>query len=91
MATDTEKLLAKHHKLIQSDNLKVVSHVQREDGEWIQHSVMIEGIDVPFKFKRKKRYKPLQGARVNITYYPITEDIAGIPFEVMKVVRLRRA
>ncbi|MCY7294296.1 hypothetical protein [Alteromonas sp. a30] len=91
MATETEKLLTRHHDLIQSDNLKVVSHVQREDGDWIQHSLMIEGIEVPFKFKRKKRYKPLQGARVNMTYYPITEEVAGIPFEVMKVVRLRRS
>ena len=91
MATDTEKLLAKHHDLIQSDNLKVVSHVQREDGDWIHHSLMIEDIEVPFKFKRKKRYKPLQGARVNITYYPVVERIADIEFETMKVIRLRRS
>ena len=37
----------------------------------------------------KKRYKNLKGARVNITYYPDVENVAGVEFEVMKVVRLR--
>ena len=91
MASEIEKHLSKHPKLIQSNHLKVVSHVQREEADWILHSLMIEGVDVPFKFKRKKQYKSLQGARVNITYYPSLQEIAGVPFEVMKVVRLRRA
>ena len=91
MATDSEKLLAKHQKLIQSDNMKVTSHVQREEDDWVQHSLMLEGTDVPFKYRRKKRYQSLQGARVNVTYYPETEEVAGMEFEVMKVVRVRRA
>lgn len=91
MATDTEKLLAKHHKLTQSDDMKVVSHVQREEDEWVQHSLMLEGIEVPFKYRRKKRYQSLQGARVNLTYYPETEEVAGMEFEIMKVVRLKRS
>lgn len=93
--TETQKLLDKHQTLIQSDNRRVLSHVQRKieapDGDWIQHTIMIEGVDVPFKYKRKQRYQSLQGARVNLTYYPAQEEVAGIPFEIMKVVRLKRS
>lgn len=93
--SETEKLLEKHQKLIQSDNRRVLSHVQREiqepDGDWIQHTLMIEGVDVPFKYKRKQQYQNLKGARVNLTYYPAEEEVAGMPFEIMKVVRLKRS
>lgn len=83
------KLVTQHPNLNHSENRKVVSHVQREEGDWILHTIMLEDIDVPFKFKRKKRYKSLQGARVNLTYYPQTEEVAGMSFEVFKVVRIR--
>jgi hypothetical protein len=69
--------------------LKVTSHVQREDGEWIINTVMVEGYDVPFKYKRRKQYRNLQGQRVNMTYYPATENVAGMEFEVMNVVRIK--
>jgi hypothetical protein len=52
---------------------------------------MLDGYDVPFKYKRRKQYKSLVGARVNLTYYPVTEKVAGLPFETMKVVRVRVA
>lgn len=84
------KLVTQHPQLCHSEDKKVVSHVQREAGEWIQQTVMLQDVDVPFKFKRKKRYQSLVGARVNLTYYPETESVAGIDFEVFKVVRLRR-
>ena len=84
-------LLGKHRQLNQSDNLKVTSHVQREQGEWILNTLMIEGYDVAFKYKRKKRYKSVQGQRVNLTYYHTTEVVAGIGMEVMKVVRIKIA
>jgi hypothetical protein len=71
--------------------LKVTSHVQRESGEWFLNTLMVEGHEVPFKYKRKKRYKSLEGQRVNMTYYPVTEQVAGLEFEVMKVVRVKRA
>ncbi|MCV6637724.1 hypothetical protein [Candidatus Albibeggiatoa sp. nov. NOAA] len=71
--------------------MKVVSHVQREQGDWILHTVMVEGQDVPFKFKRKDNYQNLKGARVNMTYYPDQESVAGMAFEIMKVVRIKRA
>ncbi len=85
------KLLDKHDNLTHSEELKVVSHVQRPEDDWIVNTLMVEGVDVPFKFRRKKQYKNLTGARVNLTYYPIKEDIAGMEFEVMKVVRIKVA
>lgn len=90
MKSDPKKLVEKNNSLNHSDLLKVVSHVQREQGEWILHTLMIEGCDVPFKFKRKGKYLSLKGARVNITYYPEQESVAGIKFDVMKVVRIKR-
>ena len=50
---------------------------------------MIEGVDVPFKYKRKQQYQSLKGARVNITYYPAEENVAGMQSNE-KVVRLKR-
>ena len=91
MKSDPEKFTQKHKELTHTDMLKVTSHVQRESGEWIINTVMIEGYEVPFKYKRKKRYKSLEGQRVNMTYYPVTEVVAGMDFEVMKVVRIKRA
>ena len=55
--------------------MKVVSHVQRDTKEWVLNTVMLEGYDVPFKYKRKKMYKNIQGQRVNLTYYPVTESV----------------
>jgi hypothetical protein len=86
-----KNLLGKHRQLNQSDNMKVASHVQREQGEWVLNTLMIDGYDVPFKYKRKKRYKSVQGQRVNLTYYHTAEVVAGIEMEVMKVVRIKIA
>jgi hypothetical protein len=91
MRSDPDKLLKRHDRLVHSDHVKVVSHVQRHQGDWVQNSLMIEGCEVPFKYKRSKRYKSLQGQRVNLTYYPATQSVAGIEFEVMNVVRVRIA
>jgi hypothetical protein len=91
MHSDPDKLLKKHAKLIHSDNRKVLSHTQREQGEWILNTIMLEGYDVPFRFKRKKMYKDITGARVNVTYYPEPFTVAGIEMEAMKVVRIKRS
>ena len=91
MNSDPRKLLKRHEELNQSDNQKVTSHVQQAAGDWILNTLMIEGYEVPFRYKRTKKYKSLQGARVNLTYYPTTDSVAGIDFEVMKVVRIRRS
>lgn len=90
MATEPKKLVKKPDPMIQSDGLKVISHVQRKQQEWILHTLMCEGIDVPFKFKRPKKYQNLKGAKVNLSYYPATEIIAGMEMEIMKVSRITR-
>lgn len=83
--------LAKSPKLIHSTDKVVESHVQREKGDWVLNTLMLKGYDVAFKYKRKKQYVSLKGARVNLTYYPTTETVAGFEVEYMKVVRIRRA
>ena len=89
--SDPNKLLKKHEQLNQLDGVKVMSHVQRDKDDWVINTVMLEGYDVPFKYRRKTAYKSLKGAQVNLTFYPDTESIAGIAFEMMKVVRIRRS
>ena len=89
MKSPVDKLLKTHSQLIQSDMLKVESHVQRDSADWIINTLMIEGYSVPFKYKRKKRYKNLQGQRVNLTYYAEVENVAGFEVEVMRVVRIK--
>ncbi len=88
---EPERLLKKHAALIHSDMLEAISHVQREEGEWFINTLMIEGCEVPFKYRRKQRYKNLQGRRVNLTYYPSTEMVAGFDMENMVVVRIKVA
>jgi hypothetical protein len=89
MKSDPKKLLKRHKKLVQSDLLKVLSHVQRSDGDWMINTLMIDGYDVPFKYKRKKTYKNITGQRVNLTYYADIETVAGIEFEIMNVIRVK--
>jgi len=91
MKSDVKKLLKKNEQLNQLDSIKVTSHVQRESGDWIKNTLMLEGYSVPFKYNRKKQYHDLKGASVNLTYYPQVEIVAGMEFEFMKVVRIRRS
>ena len=91
MKSEPENLLKKQAELVHSEMRKVTSHVQRQADEWIMNTLMIEGCEVPFKYQRKKRYKSLQGQRVNLTYYPSTEQVAGLDFETMRVVRVKIA
>lgn len=91
METDPKELLKKHEELIHSEMKKVLSHVQRKSEDWILNTVMLEGHEVPFKYKRKQEYKSLKGQCVNLTYYPATESIAGMDVEIMKVIRIKRA
>jgi hypothetical protein len=83
------KLTQRHPKLIHTENIKVISHVQRESDDWQINTLMLEGVDVQFKYKRKKRYKNLKGNRVNVTYYPDNEKVAGFDIEIMKIVRIK--
>lgn len=91
MKSEAEKLIKKHQQLTHSEMLKVASHKQRKQGEWMINTLMIEGYDVPFRFKRKKAYKNIAGQRVNLTYYADLEVVAGMDFEIMKVVRVKIA
>jgi hypothetical protein len=90
MKSDPDKLVAKHASLTHSELMKVMSHVQRNQGDWVLHTLMVEGCNVPFKFKRKSEYQSLKGARVNMTYYPAQETVAGFDLDIMKVVRIKR-
>ena len=91
MQSDPDKLLKKHKQLIHSDMMKVTSHVQRKAGEWIINTIMLEGYNVPFRFKRKKAYRNIKGQRVNLTYYPVVESVGGLDMEIMNVVRIKIA
>jgi len=91
LKSDVDKLLEKNRRLNQLDMARVASHVQRKKDGWVLNTIMLEGYDVPFKYSRKKLYQSLQGARINLTYYPQLEQVAGLDIEVMKVVRLKRA
>jgi len=91
MNPDPKKLLYKHHELVHTEDAKVISHVQRSEGDWFLNTLMIDGYEVPFQYKRQKRYKALTGGRVNLTYYASSRLVAGMSVEVMKVVRVRRA
>jgi hypothetical protein len=71
--------------------VKVTSHVQRTQDDWILNTIMIEDYDVAFKYKRKKQYRNLKGQRVNLTYYPDKESVAGMELEIMRVVRIKIA
>ncbi|KXJ54593.1 MAG: hypothetical protein AXW17_04780 [Colwellia sp. Phe_37] len=87
--TDAKSLADRHESLTHSEQQTVVSHVQREVDDWYLNTIMLKGVDVPFKYRRKKRYKSLQSQQVNITYYPANETVAGFEIEIMKIVRIK--
>ena len=91
MKSEPERLLEKHAPLVHSDMQRVTSHTQRKNGDWIINTILLEGHEVPFRYKRKQQYKNLTGARVNVTYYAATHTVAGIVMEVMNVVRILRS
>ena len=93
MKSPVKKLLENHRELIHSEMMKVKTHVQRDEknSEWIINTVTLEGYDVPFRFKRKQEYRNLKGTRVNLTYYPAVEKVAGFDVEVMNVVRIKKS
>ena len=88
---EPEKLLKRHYQLVHSEHMKVSSHVQRAKNDWIINTVMIEGYQVPFQYKRKKQYKNLKGQFLNLTYYAETKIVGGLEMEVMNVVRIKIA
>lgn len=91
MKSIPEEILAKHPNVIHTEDKTVLSHIQREDGDWFVNTIMINDCDVPFTYRRPKKYKSLKGQKVNITFYPDIEKLAGFDMEIMRVVRLRRS
>jgi hypothetical protein len=91
LKSPTDKLLKLHQKLVHTEQIKVSSHIQREQNDWLLNILMLEGVSAPFKYKRKKLYKSLEGQQVSITYYPDIEKVAGFEIEIMKVVRVKIA
>jgi len=90
MNSDPKVLLKTHRQLIHSEMKSVMSHTQREKDDWFINSIMIADCDVPFKYKRKTKYKKInKGQRINLTYYQDTELVAGLEFEVMRVIRIK--
>ncbi|ARD22404.1 MULTISPECIES: hypothetical protein [Shewanella] len=83
-------LLKKHEQLNHLEGVKVVSHTQRDKDEWVLHTLMIDGYDVAFTFKRPKKYKSLKDQFVSLTYYKEEKMLAGFSIEVMQVVRVKR-
>jgi len=55
--SEVKKLLKKHGQLNQLDNVNVESHVQRDKDDWVINTIMLDGYDVPFKYRRKTDYK----------------------------------
>jgi hypothetical protein len=87
--TALQLLLETHPNLVHSELCKVTSHVQREEDGWYVNTLLIAKTDVPFIFKRRKKYNNLVDRVVNLTYYPEVKDVAGMEFETMKVVRIK--
>ncbi len=88
---DRKALHQKQPQLLEALEQKVVSHTQRNEPDWVVHTLMLEGCDSPFQFRRPRGYRSLVGARVNLSYYIETQELAGEAFQIMRVVRVRRS
>lgn len=89
MKSPVEIMLQKHSQLVHCELMQVTSHVQRFDGECILNILMLDGYDCAFKYCRKYKYRNLKGKRVNLSYYPTIEVIAGFDVDIMKVVQIK--
>jgi hypothetical protein len=78
-----------HSENMHSDVMEVKSHVQRFNGECMINTIMVDGYDCPFQYRREFKYKNLEGKQVDLSYYPAVETIAGLEMEIMKVVHLK--
>ena len=56
-----QKLVKKHDKLVHSENMKVTSHVQRECDDWVINTLMLDKLDVPFKYSENNCIKHYKG------------------------------
>ena len=60
MQKDIQKLLDKHQELTHSEMKTVVSHTQRVVDDWFLNTLMIDDCDIPFRYRRRKRYRDLK-------------------------------
>lgn len=84
-----EITLQKHNQQIHCELMQVTSHVQRFNGEYMLNTLTMDGYDCPFKYSRKDKYRNLKGKRVDLSFYPSIEVIAGFEVEIMKVVHIK--
>jgi hypothetical protein len=87
--TALQLLLETHPNLVHSELCRVTSHVQREEDGWYVNTLLIAKTDVPFIFKRRKKYNKLVDRVVVIKYITEGYDIWGVDLETMKVVRIK--
>lgn len=88
---ESEAILQKHNQLVHCELMKVTSHIQRFNGECMLNTLMVDGYDCPFKYCRKYKFQSLAGKRVDLTYYPTIEVVAGFEVDIMQVVHISRS
>lgn len=91
MKSSTETILQNDKNLVHCELMKVTSHTQRFNGESMLNTLMVDGYDCPFKYCRKYQFPNLKGKRVDLTYYPTVEIVAGFEVDIMKVVHISRS
>lgn len=89
MKYPVEIMLQKHNQLVHCESMQVTSYVQRFNGECMLNTLMMDGYDCPFKYCREYKYRNLKGKRVELSYYPMIEVIAGSEVDLMKVVQIK--
>ncbi|WP_028865958.1 hypothetical protein [Psychromonas aquimarina] len=89
MKSPVEIMQQKHRQLLHCKLMQVTSHVQRFNGECMLNTLMMDGYDCPFKYCREYKYRNLKGKRVDLSYYPAVEVIAGFEVDIMKVVQIK--
>lgn len=57
---EAKQLIEQHQKLVHTDNIKVISHVQRELDDWFVNTLMLENIEVPLNINEKSYTKALK-------------------------------
>jgi len=88
---DVKKQTKDDPQLIHLEGARVVSHRQLKKNDSVLNTLVLEGHDVPFQFRRKTAFRSLLGARVNLSYYPESRTAGDKTFKTMRIVKIRRA
>jgi len=89
MNSPVNTMSQKGQQLVHCELMQVTSHVQRFNGECMLNTLMMDGYDCPFKYRRKAKYRNLKGKQVDLSYYPTIEVIADFEVKIMKVVQIK--